>query len=613
MAWYNVLPKLLANDGNYTAPRGGDFIEEQQLLRNRIIGLYKAILSYQIEVVCSQSIHLRGRASAEPNQALPSPSGILSEAEVVDAEKALACFRGLHIESQTRRLVEALNHERLNAIRDREQTTKKALSLLKDLNAIDTQQSISGLISQKRTTLKPLYEWICSTPEYVKFDKGDARVLWVSGAAGTGTTMLMLAIIQGLSLQTPDSPDSSLFSYSFCSNGQHRPENAASVVKSLIYLVLQHQPWLIHHLAKKCKSTDRKDFSDVNDFYALSLVLYDMIQDERFKSTLFLIDGIDECVVEGLDSFLSLITTTTRLSSRVRWLASICSTKSDIVSTSLGMVIQSHLNLDSEYVKVREIFEKYYIPSKVDELSQHGHYEGEFRADVTAKLLRSSFWNFLWADIACDAIIKDDSWHALDNLDIPVYIEPLYLHMKRKIAGLGQQDREYCFRVLLTMAIAFRPLNITELEAVVDLPPKIDLRILVQKRCFAFLELCDGTVYFTHHSARDFVRQDMRSSISHAHSGVVQRCLLSLSKSWGKSATDSHSKKGGDLMTSTDYAAVYWIRHLYDAEGIEEDDVIQFLTGHPLEWLDLLASKGQLSQACELMRELETVLKVCLL
>ena len=82
--------------------------------------------------------------------------------------------------------------------------------------------------------------------------------------------------------------------------------------------MLKHQPELVDHLTKKCESTGRKHFSSANDFYALSLVLYSMIQSERFESTLFLIEGIDECMVEGLDGCLSLITTTIRLSSRVK-------------------------------------------------------------------------------------------------------------------------------------------------------------------------------------------------------------------------------------------------------------------------------------------------------
>jgi len=80
----------------------------------------------------------------------------------------------------------------------------------------------------------------------------------------------------------------------------------------------------------------------------------------------------------------------------------------------------------------------------------------------------------------------------------------------------------------LTMGIAFRPLDITELEAVVDLPPEVDLIMLVQKRCFAFVELCDKKVYFSHQSARDFIRQDMKSYISHAHSRVVALSTFSI-------------------------------------------------------------------------------------
>jgi hypothetical protein len=77
----------------------------------------------------------------------------------VNAEKVLACFRGQQIEAHNSRLVEALKSGKPDAIRDREQITKEdpVRRLLKDLNAIDTPQSISGLIRDNIQTLKPLY------------------------------------------------------------------------------------------------------------------------------------------------------------------------------------------------------------------------------------------------------------------------------------------------------------------------------------------------------------------------------------------------------------------------------------------------------------------------
>ena len=276
-------------------------------------------------------------------------------------------------------------------------------------------------------------------------------------------------------------------------------------------------------------------------------------------------------------------------------------------------MIQPHLNLDFENGKLDEIFEEYYVPSKVEELAQHGRYEGEFRADVATKLSESSLRNYLWADIACEAVIQDDSWHALDNLDLlPAGLAPLYGYMKERIKVLRPQDRKWCRSVLLAMAIAFRPLHITELEAVVDSSSNLDLGVLIQKRCFAFLELCDGMVYFIDPSAGDFVLHEMRNELSHAHSMVVKSCLGSLEKSWGKSAAVSLGRNRRVSVTLADYATIYWIPHLHDTEGIEENAVIRVLTSYPLEWLDLLALNGQLCHAWELMRELETVMIVCL-
>jgi hypothetical protein len=173
-------------------------------------------------------------------------------------------------------------------------------------------------MGQYHQTLDPLYDWVSSTEEYINFDRGASRMLLISGSPGTGTTELMLAIVQGISQQVNKGFVVNLVSFVFCSNGNHKPENAASVMKILLYQILELQPKLSMYLKSQRRSTGRKDFSDANDLYALSLMMYSIIQDKQFEPIIIVVDEFDQSVLDGFDNFLNMIITTMRLSNRVQ-------------------------------------------------------------------------------------------------------------------------------------------------------------------------------------------------------------------------------------------------------------------------------------------------------
>jgi hypothetical protein len=271
-----------------------------------------------------------------------------------------------------------------------------------------------------------------------------------------------------------------------------------------------------------------------------------------------------------------------------------------IMLTSPQFGAQVHLYLDSGNEEIFNIFNRYYVPSKIDALASHGRYEGIFRDQLITKLCQLSKGNFLWADIACQAITRDFPWHAIDNLNIPLSVDKLYVYMKDKLEALADGNRQYCFRVLMAMAIAFRPLSISELAKIVNMPAHVDLAIMVREQWFAFLMLFDERIHFTHHSAKACIQQYMHHKIAQQNSRVVEHSLESLARIQGTLAT--HSDFGEEDKVSMKYAAVYWIQHILKSEESKWEAVCDFLTVHPLRWVDLLALEDQTSSVWMQMR-----------
>ncbi|QYT03728.1 WD_REPEATS_REGION domain-containing protein [Trichoderma simmonsii] len=600
MAWYNILPTLLHSGAIQNRFGKESSHEKHALLRMHIINLYREIILCEVRIICHQYGHPLERLLSKPGEDSPFLGETLCK-DVINAESSLACFSTGDLQSQMLQLINSTN-EKLGKgdVTIQPEGLERSLKLL---NAIDPRKDAPKMFQYGDSVLEPLYQWLSSTEQYRRFDT--ARLLWISGPPATGTKMMMRAIVQEYLPPKHQIGDIIHISFSFGCNGQLRTEDATSIVKSIIYLVQYQQPKLAKHLVNHCTETKRKHAFDSNDMYALSMILCNMVKDESFVTTLFLIDGIDE-VGGGLDeigSVLDLIDATLNLSSKVKWLLS-----SDALNEYpkvLERLKHKHYpSLNLEEANIAPIFEQLYTASKIDELAHR--YSEDFRSQITSKLRTISVGNVLQVDMTCEALKRVEPWHANDMLhQLSSHNIPLYTLMKRFIEGYVKKDRDYCSKVLEVMAGVYRPLHITELRAIVDFPQEVDIKFLIEKKCFAFLQLCGDTVCFTERTARNFIQGDLGTANVEPQKSILQRCLYLISTFLSRNAHDAEDAK------SIKYPILFWMKHLVSMENPEQvvdiaDMLLDFLMKHHLQWQSCLASFGWLPQASSMLRELES-------
>ncbi|UKZ96903.1 uncharacterized protein TrAFT101_011677 [Trichoderma asperellum] len=285
------------------------------------------------------------------------------------------------------------------------------------------------------------YDWARDTQEYKRFFSrkpkdlaGDGcRVLWVTGPPGAGKTMLMRATAQGLleEAKTMSSIDKFNLAYLFC-DGRHQPHGyVTQAIKSLIWQILKSQPSLVEHMEEKFRSTGRDTFNDLSDFYAMSTVLYEMIDDShrdgtKFGLTYVIVDAIDELCVNAneelhtnddsesvrrygspIDDMLRLIKKTAQLSPHIKWLISVDREKvpDDCKEATIGLTPTNEMTLkidDERYSNhLKDGVIKKYISLKVAELAKRAGFREPFQSQVNAKLSAVAPLNFLWVNMAC--------------------------------------------------------------------------------------------------------------------------------------------------------------------------------------------------------------------
>ncbi|KAH6951190.1 WD40-repeat-containing domain protein [Ilyonectria sp. MPI-CAGE-AT-0026] len=657
MEWYIKLSGLFFENDGLEATHSSNSTD-QDSSADALTGLYKAILSYQIYAVCRTTEIMTSHFGASGKLQLQT-----YEDDIRMWEETLATSNGQGLKAE---LAEAFAGTAksdpdiaidANPGTPEEDEETRFRDLLNKLNV--DERSIPGLETEQDSVAELLDKWAHMTTEYKKFvtwgtDPSD-RVLWLDGGPGAGKTEFLQAAV----LRLPDEEGEDAFdsdgpkkvAYFFCDSSRPRQGNSLSVVKGLIHHVLVTQPYLSHHLSSKFDSTGRVDFDGLNDLYAMSTVLYALLDDENFRPTYFVVDAIEELATDkdadsagppasmdegapedsvderGLRYLLSLIHTTVNVSDKVRWLVSLDSRRCRRSTglASVGDYIHLHLTISSDLEEVCTVARNY-AASRIAEFASMTHHKGRLGEVMAEKIRNASTGNFRWLNMVVD-IMKASStpWNAptiFDELAANAPdIEALYSERMKNLHKLRDSDMVYCTKVLLAAAIAYQPLLDTEMVSITRLPPEVDLDILVHTMLPQFLGFYteDASkrrwVHFVHLSARDFIRRSLTpQGLLTEHSRMTHRCLQILLENLGRrrqarSVNDSTSEAG----TLIDYAARYWIKHLSELnDGVWNGSTrsIMAMAGQVLEkylmrWLEVLDTWRLLGETQAMMAKLD--------
>ncbi|KAI0169135.1 hypothetical protein GGR52DRAFT_509172 [Hypoxylon sp. FL1284] len=491
--------------------------------------------------------------------------------------------------------------------------------------------------TDKSNALKQIYEWACGTEEFKRlldWDTGSScRVLWINGDPGAGKTMLLTAAVQKL----PDSTrGGSNVAFFFGSTGR---ENELSVIKGLISRILTDQPYLVHHLRDKVKRTGREDFDSLSDFYAVSTIFYSLIQDDQFSQTYFIIDAVDQFAVDedssmnsplltveegpkktpsqrALNDLLNLISISSELSNKVKWLLSLDRARCDVTTVQVGEGKQLRLNMSSGSHAVRKIAQKF-AASKVEDVAIKEKYGVILREALVSKLQEVSPGNFMWVDMALDYVtVKASStpWNAPKILgelkESAPDVESLYGEGMDIIEELEGLDQDYCMSILSTAAVAYRPLLVSELVEIINLPRMVDPVTIVDKVLSPFLRISADKVVFRHLSARDFIRRKLKEEgVSTEHSKMVKRCLKVLLGAINHTRLVHSGESGAN--SGINYVTIFWIKHLSEVVINDREALVSakpLLDTYLIRWLRILDSQNLLQGALGMMATLTAVL-----
>ncbi|KAJ5740649.1 G-protein beta WD- 40 repeats containing protein [Penicillium malachiteum] len=317
----------------------------------------------------------------------------------------------------------------------------------------------------KDKLLRQSFEWILQDPQYRSWRDGSSVcLLWIKGGAGKGKTMMSIGLIEELSRERDPS---TVVTYFFCQNADNELNTLESLIKGLIFMLIQQRVELKETLRRRWDNKNDRFSEDVTSWRALWNILVEMLDRCRSSTIYIVVDALDECQDSGMADFLKLIVRNgLDEPSRIKWLLT-----SRPLEAAERALLAGH-----------------------DQLQAEG--------------------TFLWVSLVCKRLEDTRPDRVLVTIqDLPPGLHPFYDRILHQLNDGEADDARQHMRLLKAMMLAYRPLEMEEVPSVTGLTSQDDIIKVLVNRCASFLKINGGTIEFVHQSARDYLASDKALSI----------------------------------------------------------------------------------------------------
>jgi hypothetical protein len=178
--------------------------------------------------------------------------------------------------------------------------------------------SLHDLHSKRLGFIHP-NRWILGNEEFKQWQNNqNNRLLWIRGDPGKGKTMLLCGIIEELTHLFGNTGNVSFFP---CEASDVRINSATSVLRGLIYSLVQKNLSLLLYVGVRYDQAGKALFEDINAWDALSTIFRVILKDSSLQGAYFIVDALDECI-SGLRSLLDLIVQEPSVHLQIKWIVS---------------------------------------------------------------------------------------------------------------------------------------------------------------------------------------------------------------------------------------------------------------------------------------------------
>jgi hypothetical protein len=277
-----------------------------------------------------------------------------------------------------------------------------------------------------------------------------------------------------------------------------------------------------------------------------------------------------------------------------------------------------------------------FIQHKVHRLAQEKNYDEKTQDAVLQYLFSNANGTFLWVALVCQNLKSIPRARIRARLtSFPPGLNSFYERMMAQI--FKSDDSELCQQILATLSTVYAPITLTELTSLVELledtPDDVDSLHEVIGLCGSFLTIREGTIYFIHQSAKDYLLTSAFDTIFPSGNGdvhyvIFSRSLKAMSQTLQQDmyklhlpGTSINSVKvpDPDPLAPIRYPCIYWASHFQEVHKssfsnqrdlTNDKEIHQFLQKYFLYWLEALSLIGKVSEGVIAIASLESSIQV---
>ncbi|KAJ5189275.1 hypothetical protein N7491_005603 [Penicillium cf. griseofulvum] len=410
-------------------------------------------------------------------------------------------------------------------------TAKKCCDALFLTNPLIDRERLKSF---KGSPVEGTGKWIELHEIYQSWRERDNAVFCITGAPGTGKTMLSIYLTELLEQNTKHYRNEDVI-YFFCLWGEPERNNVCSILRGLLYQILTKRPELGPYVWPNFDG-DAIAKMTLDTPEGLWLIFQTLMKDHYLGKLFCVLDGLDECG-DNASAFLLPKFKDLLKSQRLTNL------KLAIVSRPLpALSLIPAINLNHGEQVNQDV--KTFIRSKMDDLCCIHNFDLKTRENIENHLLRNAEGSFLWVGFVVNEMMTLETHteilHTMKR--IPRGLPEMYGRMLAQIKRKHRKLVPLVVILLRWLAISTKSLSPMELLAVLGRDKIVTGLETIQdliKMCGGFIRIHrndkygrSGRIRLVHQSAKEYLVtisdpdfKEFWFTEEFAHFDIASRCL----------------------------------------------------------------------------------------
>lgn len=483
-------------------------------------------------------------------------------------------------------------------------TNSDRFRCLTALCSFDAKDDVAQLRKTKGEVVEGTCAWVQMTEEYQKWkDAKCSSMLQIIGGPGKGKTMISMFLSGMLKAAQQEYPEIIALRH-FCHNAPRTAEwnTATGILKSFIYQLLKQRDEFWSQIEPDFKLRDQRlaeakdkrealkhDFFD--DFAAMWRVFTDMLLHSRSSMIYCILDGLDECDVDSIETILAALGTLYAKTSPVALFKIILVRRPLVRNVPSAFLRHPTINLDAIIGQGhRDQDLRLFIDYRLAERFPTFDASHPWRISFHAELLTKAQGTFLWLAFAIEAMQKADTLIDARMIlkGLPPGLDNMY---EREMMRIPPERREKVVDMLQWIVVAFTPLTLCQIHGAMELG--LDESLTPAEVARDFIEHC-GYIFviagekvgLVHQSAKEYFLKSSTAANetnkfgiveADAHAYLARRCIDyvedSIFAAVGSNEDDASIGRELDKLPLFSYCTLYWPKHaahsdadIYDLE-----------------------------------------------